>query len=125
MRSPPVLWEIRRERIIELMGEGFGFYDVRRWAKAPYFVNRQEKGMWWSKNDPVYTINQNGILNSETGLKDESMTEGYIYVQPDPLRQGLGWKDQYYLYCIPTEELLLNDQLTQNPGWPSASSTEQ
>ena len=25
----PVLWEIRRERIIELMGEGFGFYDVR------------------------------------------------------------------------------------------------
>ena len=30
------------------MGEGFGFYDVRRWAKAPYFINRQEKGMWWS-----------------------------------------------------------------------------
>ena len=30
----PVLWEIRRERIIELMCEGFGFYDVRRWKKA-------------------------------------------------------------------------------------------
>lgn len=122
---PPVLWEIRRERIIELMGEGFGFYDVRRWAKAPYFVNRQEKGMWWSKNDPVYKVNTNGILNPETGLKDADMTEGYIYVQPDPIRQGLGWKDQYYLYCIPTEELLLNSNLTQNPGWPSASSTEQ
>ena len=122
---PPVLWEIRRERIIELMGEGFGFYDVRRWAKAPYFVNRQEKGMWWSTSDPVYKVNNNGILNSATGLKDANMTEGYIYVQPDPIRQGLGWKDQYYLYCIPTEELLLNENLTQNPGWPSASSTEQ
>ena len=33
------------ERIVELMGEGFGFYDVRRWAKAPYFINRQEKGI--------------------------------------------------------------------------------
>ena len=38
----PVLWEIRRERIIELMGEGFGFYDVRRWRTAPWFVNMQQ-----------------------------------------------------------------------------------
>ena len=29
----PVLWEIRRERMVELMGEGFGFYDIRRWKK--------------------------------------------------------------------------------------------
>ncbi len=118
---PPLLWEVRRERIIELMGEGFGFYDVRRWAKAPYFVNRQEKGMWWDSNDPIYTINNNGILNESTHLQDATMTEGYIYVQPDPLTQGLGWLDQYYLYCIPTEELLLNENLTQNPGWPSAN----
>ena len=118
----PLLWEVRRERIIELMGEGFGFYDVRRWAKAPYFVNRQEKGMWWNSADPIYTVNTNGILNEDTHLKDETMTEGYIYVQPDPLVQGKGWEDYYYLYCIPTEELLLNKNLTQNPGWPSASS---
>ena len=32
----PVLWEIRRERQIELFGEGFAFYDIRRWAKAAY-----------------------------------------------------------------------------------------
>lgn len=31
----PVLWEVRRERIVELMGEGFGFYDIRRWRMAP------------------------------------------------------------------------------------------
>ena len=35
----PVLWEIRRERIIELMGEGFGIYDIRRWRMAPWFLN--------------------------------------------------------------------------------------
>lgn len=116
----PLLWEIRRERIIELMGEGFGFYDVRRWAKAPYFINRQEKGMWWKKNDPIYTANANGILNTETGLKDESLTEGYIYVNPNAKVEGKGWLDQYYLYCIPTEELALNPELDQNPGWPGS-----
>ncbi len=82
---PALLWEIRRERIIELIGEGFGFYDVRRWAKAPYFINRQEKGMWWSKSDKVYTKNEKGILNEATTLKDPSMNEGYIYVNPSPL----------------------------------------
>lgn len=117
---PPLLWEVRRERIIELMGEGFGFYDVRRWAKAPYFINRQEKGMWWSKNDPIYTNNTNGILNTATGLKDDALTEGYIYVNPSPKVEGKGWLDQYYLYCIPTEELALNPQLKQNPGWPGS-----
>lgn len=82
------MWEIRRERIVELMGEGFGFYDVRRWAKAPYFINRQEKGMWWSMDDPLYTANTNGILNTKTGLKDETLREGYIYVQPSPKVEG-------------------------------------
>ena len=41
----PVLWEIRRERIIELMGEGFGFYDIRRWRMAPWFLNRPATGI--------------------------------------------------------------------------------
>lgn len=35
---PPVLWEIRRERMVELMGQGFSFYDIKRWHKAPYYV---------------------------------------------------------------------------------------
>lgn len=117
----PLLWKIRRERIVELMGEGFGFYDVRRWAKAPYFINRQEKGMWWSMDDPLYTANTNGILNTKTGLKDETLREGYIYVQPSPKVEGKGWIDKYYLYCVPTEQLLLNKNLTQNPGWPTVN----
>ena len=30
----PVLWEIRRERRIELMGDGFRFRDLKRWKKG-------------------------------------------------------------------------------------------
>ena len=45
-RVDPVLWEIRRERMIELMGEGFGFYDVRRWKVADWYVNKLQYGQW-------------------------------------------------------------------------------
>lgn len=93
----PVLWEIRRERIIELMGEGFGFYDVRRWRMAPWFVNMQQKGMWISKNE----LSSLTLLNETTGTSDGangSMTEGYIYLFNDPIKEGKGWLEKYYLY---------------------------
>lgn len=64
-------------------------------------------------DDPLYTANTNGILNTKTGLKDETLREGYIYVQPSPKVEGKGWIDKYYLYCVPTEQLLLNKNLTQ------------
>lgn len=112
----PVLWEIRRERIIELMGEGFGFYDVRRWRMAPWFVNMQQKGMWISKNE----LSSLTLLNETTGTSDGangSMTEGYIYLFNDPIKEGKGWLEKYYLYQVPLEEIALNPNLTQNPGW--------
>ena len=44
----PVLWEIRRERQIELFGEGFAFYDIRRWAKAAVLC--QPSALWLVDN---------------------------------------------------------------------------
>ena len=127
----PLLWEVRRERIIELMGEGFGFYDVRRWAKAPYFINRQEKGMYaYADETADYKVaknsNETGLLNLTTTLKDANLTEGYLYIQANPLTQGKGWLDKYYLYCVPTEQIILNPNLSQNPGWldPNVGANE-
>lgn len=34
---------------MELMGEGFGFYDIRRWRMAPWFLNRVTVGTWVKK----------------------------------------------------------------------------
>lgn len=116
----PVLWEIRRERIVELMGEGFGFYDIRRWRMAPWFLNRQHRGFYAQKN----MINSNSanqfFLNEETGQPvgmTGDMDEGYIYLEADPIASGQGWQERYYLYQVPTTEILLNPNLTQNPGW--------
>lgn len=114
----PVLWEIRRERIIELMGEGFGFYDVRRWRMAPWFINQPATGIWMSKADAAK--NSMTLYNPSTGYSDGtngSMTEGNIFLFNDPIKEGKGWLEKYYLYQIPTTEILLNPKLEQNPGW--------
>lgn len=114
----PVLWEIRRERIIELMGEGFGFYDVRRWRMAPWFINQPATGIWMSKEDAAK--NNMTLYNPSTGYSDGvngSMTEGNVFLFNDPLKEGKGWLEKYYLYQIPTTEILLNPELEQNPGW--------
>lgn len=114
----PVLWEIRRERIIELMGEGFGFYDIRRWRMAPWFLNKTATGLWLSKATAAaagYTL-----YNQATGYSDGvtgTMKEGYLYLFNDPLKEGKGWLEKYYLYQVPTTEILLNPDLEQNPGW--------
>lgn len=118
VRVPALLWEVRRERIIELMGEGFGFYDVRRWRMAPWFLNRAPKGIWVSKE---FALSKGMTLyNETTGLSDGqngTMTEGYMFLFNDPKAEGKGWDDKYYLYQVPTDEFVLNPDLTQNPGW--------
>ena len=115
----PLLWEIRRERIIELMGEGFGFYDVRRWRMAPWFINKTQKGLWVSKT--VATKAGYTLLNETTGLSDGvngSMTEGYLFLYNDPVKEGKGWLEKYYLFEVPTTEIVLNPGLApNNPGW--------
>lgn len=42
---------------------------------------------------------------------------GRCYKLDAPLSQGKGWKEHYYLYPIPVTQLVLNEQLRQNPGW--------
>ena len=97
----PVLWEIRRERRVELMGEGFRFNDLRRWKKGNY-LNKQQTGLWADN-----TRYGNKLAISGGG------TEGYVEYNTAPL----GWLDYYYLYPLPKDQLVLNASLQQNPGW--------
>ena len=121
---PPVLWEIRRERLVELMGRGFSFYDVCRWHKAPYFVNRQQCGAWVkSKGIPygtgAYTgqfVDYDEILENGQASPNTSGS-GWIYTLPSPLASGKGWLDKYYLEQVPLGQIALNPNLTQNPGY--------
>lgn len=96
----PLLWEIRRERRVELMGEGFRLNDLRRWKKGEY-LNKQPLG--------VHVTNP-----AEYGNKLKLTAGGFSYFFPEPL----GWKDYYYLYPIPVKQITLSKgKIVQNPGW--------
>ncbi len=99
---PALLWEIRRERRVELMGEGFRLDDLRRWKKGEY-VNKQPLG--------AYVTNASLKKLKVTG--GSGADEGYVYFFNTPL----GWKDYYYLYPLPLKQLALNQNLEQNPVW--------
>lgn len=99
---PAVLWEIRRERRVELMGEGFRLDDLRRWKKGEY-VNKQPVGVY-VKDAKAFKVK----------VKDgKTPNEGYVYFFEEPL----GWLDKYYLHPIPLNQIALNGNLKQNPGW--------
>ncbi len=120
----PVLWEIRRERMVELMGQGFSFYDVKRWHKAPYYTNRQPCGAWVTATNLPYgtgkysgqfvdynAIQQNGYASPN------SSGSGWIYTYESPLSIGEGWNDTFYLEMVPQDQINLNPNLKQNPGY--------
>ncbi len=104
---PAVLWEIRRERAVELMGDGFRFDDLRRWKKMNY-VTEIKLGRWITKGG-VNMPPANSIIPIQGGG-----TAGYISYEGTPPSP---FPDYYYLYPLPSNEIALNNKLTQNPGW--------
>ena len=95
--------EIRRERTVELFLEGFRIDDLKRWATAKVEMPQDQLGVkvsgtWFETNWSA----QSSKLNSE----------GCII-----LKDGRTWSDKLYLYPLPSDQLQLNPQLGQNPGW--------
>ena len=59
-----------------------------------------------------------GVANFTIPLLDPSKDAGRVVVfgTPNP-----GWKNKYYLYPIPLDDLSLNENLKQNPGYRSST----
>jgi starch-binding outer membrane protein, SusD/RagB family len=119
----PVLWEIRRERIVELLGEGFGYDDVRRWSKGPWYFNRNITGFYFRRSDYKNgtVTGWNNLALVDDNFNDVTVAapagEGYIKRFKDLSTSGAGWDDTFYLVALPLNDLALNKNLTQNPGW--------
>jgi len=104
----PVINEIRRERRIELVGEGFRWDDIARWAAADEIIVAQRP----------FGAQFNVIDYPDLNEDDYRLTDGYLDPLLDQLPGGYGFVlGRDYLTAISTEELTLNPQLDQNPGW--------
>lgn len=82
---------IRRERRVELAFENSRFFDTRRWKIATT-----------TDNGPIYGMNMNA---SGVDFYQKTLIETRIFREKD------------YLFPIPNNQILINPNLVQNPGW--------
>ncbi|MBL7972461.1 MAG: RagB/SusD family nutrient uptake outer membrane protein [Prolixibacteraceae bacterium] len=117
----PIAWEIRRERMVELLGEGFGFYDIRRWNRAEYFLNQRPLGVRVAEAEKTQYFGSASIFVTTNDINPAASVSandvGRVVCSGDFIQQGKGWHSYYDLNPIPKTQLILNDKLIQNPGW--------
>ncbi|WP_413666656.1 RagB/SusD family nutrient uptake outer membrane protein [Mucilaginibacter sp. Mucisp86] len=105
---PVLIDEIRRERRVELGSEGFRFDDLHRWH-AGTMINNPETALGMKLTPALraqYPADQVSNIVVDGNY--------YIKVYPSVTRT---WNDKLYLNPLPIQELTLNPNLKQNPGW--------
>ncbi len=107
----PIINEIRRERRVELAFEGFRYDDLMRWAATDVIKGKRLRGARFIPGVSFPQI-ENQISNIQV---DENR---YIDRYRSSIPNGFNFNENRdYLFPIPTNELTLNENLEQNPGW--------
>jgi hypothetical protein len=100
-----LIWEIRRERRCELMFDNnVRYWDLIRW----HMLDKLD-----TTKNPNIMLGAN-IKNDPAGAKGVKKDGNYINGSNGKTRT---FDSKYYFYPIPSGQILLNPQLTQNPGW--------
>ncbi len=122
----PLLYEIRRERRIELVHEGFRLDDLKRWNAMKLLDNPKTMFGIRITDDVRAEYEKAGIeFGNKDGQRPTATYDGaeYLYQYPDRDLDATvshrHWadNDRRWLDPIPTTELVLNPNLKQNPGW--------
>lgn len=133
-----VILEIRRERRLEMFNEGHRWDDLMRWKEGKK-VEKPMLGIYFSGLG-AHDFNNDGVAdvflhNGNESGKPASVTS-VINIQQKPLRDpitgvsggtsgnlnpfplgGSFDESKDYYYPLPLEDLQLNKNLVQNPGW--------
>ncbi len=110
----PLIVEIRRERRVELFGEGFRFDDLRRWKQGAK-MTKKDYGVRWDEANRT-RIDPKGSCT----LKSEVFPgTGTVYICPNKGGdfENPVFEDKHYLWPIPVDARSKNPNLGQNPGW--------
>lgn len=117
-----LLYEIRRERRIELVNEGFRMDDLKRWNAMKLLENPLT--VLGIRITPTVEKQYEGIAtfggeNGRSVIEYKGKTYLYQYSSKALNDAGRKWSDndRRWLYPLPIDQLTLNKNLTQNPGW--------
>ncbi|HUX97259.1 MAG TPA: RagB/SusD family nutrient uptake outer membrane protein [Bacteroidales bacterium] len=115
----PLINEIRRERRIELAFEAQRWDDLARWRAHHLFAGKRPKGILYigSNLENTYT----DYLGNPTIVVGQNLfidMDGRVDPYQKKFPAGLGFNpSRDYLSPIPSDEITLNNNLVQNPGW--------
>lgn len=112
---------LRTERRVEFAKEGLRYMDLVRWKIASKALSRPIYGMLY----PVSLLQEKVVKKGlwfwpskpqidEDGIPDFSAMEVAGLIAPISQR---AWNDRQYLWPIPTKEVLINNNIKQNPGY--------
>ena len=142
--SDATLYNIRRERRCEFVGEGMRWDDLVRWCSMDQLVNNPympEGVNFWTSMYQTATVNEmhatvtyvEGPANPDANI---SSREESVYVRPyrknsgNDVFNGYTWMNAHYNSPLPIREIQLlsadesvdNSVLYQTWGWPTESS---
>ena len=134
-----LLYNVRRERRNEFIGEGMRWADLKRWRALDQVKNYQVSGMryWGSIYDGALTLDGKDrcIVDVAGGTGNMSPVEDGVYVLPNRITSknnlvfdGYNWCEAHYLNPLAQNVFrqtasgdktdLNTSNIYQNPGWP-------
>ncbi|HBC29656.1 RagB/SusD family nutrient uptake outer membrane protein [Petrimonas sulfuriphila] len=135
---PPVIWEIRRERAVELLYEGFRKSDLKRWKKYEYLRTTETNGPTTLSKGAYIDIDAYKAKYSAKQIANMMKNVHFYYPDPDDQSKafvynlyennmrrdwvaGNSYYERQYLKAIPLDQIKLYKdmgfELAQNPGW--------
>ena len=131
------LYNIRRERRNEFIGEGMRMMDLKRWRALDQVKNYQVSGMrfWGSIYETDKELAKHLIVDVQGGTGNMSAQEDGVYILPNRISavnnsvfDGYTWCEAHYLNPLAQSVFrqtacgdqtdLTTSNVYQNPGWP-------
>ena len=110
MGVSPLIWEIRRERRVEMMYcMNDRYYSLQRWNQLDKLDTQKYPNL--SRGAYVMGFDAEGVKLTDVDID----ADGYINCKNNGAERI--YSDKYRLFPIPNDQANLNPQIGQNPGW--------